>query len=99
MAKSIDLLNITPHQVSRDLRGYSVFFFGEPKSGKTTTASKFPNSLLLGFEKGYNALAGIYAQPINNWSEFRKVLRQLKDEKVKEKFSTIIVDTANVCRV
>ena len=32
MAKSIDLLNITPHQVSRDLRGYSVFFFGEPKS-------------------------------------------------------------------
>ena len=92
----IDLLNITPHQVSRDLRGYSVFFFGEPKSGKTTTASKFPNSLLLGFEKGYNALAGIYAQPINNWSEFRKVLRQLKDEKVREKFSTIIVDTADI---
>lgn len=28
----IDLLNITPHQVSRDLRGYSVFFYGEPKS-------------------------------------------------------------------
>lgn len=32
MAKNIDLLNIAPHQVSRDLRGYSVFFFGEPKS-------------------------------------------------------------------
>ena len=28
----IDLLNIVPHQVSRDLRGYSVFFYGEPKS-------------------------------------------------------------------
>lgn len=28
----LDLLNITPHQVSRDLRGYSVFFYGEPKS-------------------------------------------------------------------
>lgn len=25
----IDLLNIQPHQVSRDLRGYSVFFYGE----------------------------------------------------------------------
>ena len=24
-----DLLNIQPHQVSRDLRGYSVFFYGE----------------------------------------------------------------------
>ena len=28
----IDLLSLTPHQVSRDLRGYSVFFYGEPKS-------------------------------------------------------------------
>lgn len=28
----IDLLNIQPHQVSRNLRGYSVFFYGEPKS-------------------------------------------------------------------
>lgn len=92
----IDLLNIQPHQVSRDLRGYSVFFYGEPKSGKTTTASKFPDSLLLAFEKGYNALAGVMAQPINSWSEFRKVLRQLKDEAVKEKFSTIIIDTADI---
>lgn len=92
----IDLLNIQPHQVSRDLRGYSVFFYGEPKSGKTTTASKFPDSLLLAFEKGYNALAGVMAQPVNSWSEFRKVLRQLKDENVKAKFSTIVVDTADI---
>ena len=32
----IDLLGLEPHKVSRDLRGYSVFFYGEPKSGKTT---------------------------------------------------------------
>lgn len=43
----IDLLNIQPHKVSRDMRGYSVFFFGDAKTGKTTAASKFPNSLLL----------------------------------------------------
>lgn len=92
----IDLLNIQPHQVSRDLRGYSVFFYGDPKTGKTTTAAKFPNSLLLAFEKGYNAIPGIMAQPINSWAEFKKVLRQLKDEKVKEKFSTIIIDTVDI---
>lgn len=28
----INLLDIQPHQVSRDMRGYSVFFYGEPKS-------------------------------------------------------------------
>ena len=93
---NIDLLSLTPHQVSRDLRGYSVFFYGDPKTGKTTTASRFPESLLLAFEKGYNAIPGIMAQPINSWADFRKVLRQLKDENVKSKFSTIIVDTADI---
>lgn len=92
----IDLLSLTPHQVSRDLRGYSVFFYGDPKTGKTTTAAHFPESLLLAFEKGYNAIPGIMAQPINSWAEFRKVLRQLKSEEVKNKFSTIIVDTADI---
>lgn len=36
------------------------------------------------------------AQPINTWAEFRKVLRQLKDEKVKEQFETVIIDTADI---
>lgn len=92
----IDLLEIAPHQVSRDLRGYSVFFYGEPKSGKTTIATKFPRHLLLAFEKGYNAIPGAMAQPINAWAEFKKVLKQLPDPKVKEKFETIIVDTADI---
>jgi hypothetical protein len=52
--------------------------------------------LLLAFEKGYNAIPGAMAQPINTWAEFRKVLRQLKDEKVKEQFETIILDTADI---
>ena len=92
----IDIFSITPHQVSRDLRGYSVFFYGEPKSGKTTIATKFPRHFLLAFEKGYNAIPGAMAQPINSWSDFRKVLRQLKDPKAKEMFETIIIDTADI---
>jgi len=92
----IDIFSIQPHQVSRDLRGYSVFFYGGWKTGKTTIASKFPNALLLAFEKGYNALAGVRPQPINSWAEFKKVLRQLKDSRAKEMFETIIVDTADI---
>jgi hypothetical protein len=92
----INLLGIEPHQVSRDMRGYSVFFYGEPKSGKTTTATKFPNHLLLAFEKGYSAIPGAMAQPINSWSEFKKVLRQLKEPEVQAKFETIIIDTADI---
>ncbi len=28
----MSLLDLAPHKVSRDLRGYSVLFYGEPKS-------------------------------------------------------------------
>lgn len=92
----IDLLNLQPHQISNDLRGYSVMFYGEPKSGKTTTASKFPKSLILAFEKGYAALPGVMAAPMNSWSDFLKILRQLKEEGVKEKFETIVIDTVDI---
>lgn len=90
------LLELQPHKVSRDLRGYSVLFYGDIKSGKTTIASRFPNALLLAFEKGFSTLGGVYAQPINNWSEFLKILRELKNEKVKAKFETIVIDTAKI---
>lgn len=93
---SIDIFGVKPHQVSRDMRGYSVFLYGGWKTGKTTTAVKFPKHFLLAFEKGYSAIPGAMAQPINSWSEFKQVLRQLKDEKAKEMFETIIVDTADI---
>lgn len=90
------LLDIKPHKVSRNLRGYSVLFYGEPKSGKTTTASKFPGALVLAFEKGYSAIPGIMAKPMNSWNDFKKVLVELKDPEVKEIFQTIVIDTADI---
>ena len=92
----ISLLDLQPHQVSRDLRGYSVLFYGAPKTGKTTISSHFPGALLCAFEKGYNALADVYAQPINSWADFKKVINQLKQPAVAEKFQTIIVDTGDI---
>lgn len=93
---SIDLLNLEPTIVSRDLRGKIVTFFGEPKSGKTSTAVKFPKHLLIAFERGFNALNNVMAQPINKWMEFKKVLKQLNNEQVKEKFETVIIDTVDI---
>jgi len=93
---SIDIFSVKPHQVSRDMRGYSVFMYGGWKTGKTTTAVKFPKHFLLAFEKGYSAIPGAMAQPINSWGEFRQVLRQLKEPNAKTMFETIIVDTADI---
>lgn len=90
------LLELVPHQVSKDLSGYSIFIYGSPKVGKTTLASKFPNPLILAFEKGYSALPNIFAKDINTWGEFKKTLKELKDPLVKEKFKTIVIDTADL---
>ena len=90
------LLNIKPHVVSKDLRGYSVLVYGEPKSGKTTIATRFPKSLLLAFEKGYSAIPGVMAHDVNTWGEFRKVLNELKDPEVKEAYYNVIIDTADI---
>ena len=92
----IDIFKIQPHQVSRDLRGYSVFLYGGWKTGKTTIAAKFPKALLLAFEKGYAAIPGVMALPLESWADFKRTLRQLKDPKAQEMYETIVVDTADI---
>ena len=92
----LDILTIQPHKVSRDLRGYTVFLYGAPKSGKTTIASHFPKALLLACEKGYLAIPGIMAAPINSWGELKQVLIQLKKPEAKQMYETIIIDTVDI---
>ena len=93
---AINLMALEPTKVSRDLKGKYLLIYGEPKTGKTSLAVQFPKSLLLAFEKGYNALAGVMAQDIPNWRTMKEVLRELKKEDVKSKFDNIIVDTASI---
>lgn len=52
--------------------------------------------MILAFEKGYSALPGVMAKPINSWGDFRKTLKLLADPTVKERYSTIIIDTADI---
>ena len=92
----INLSNIQPTKISRDLKGKFILIYGSPKSGKTSLATKFPKSLLLAFEKGYNALPGIMAQDILSWTDMREVLRELKKNDIKNMFDSIIIDTASI---
>lgn len=93
---AINLLELKPHKVSRDLSGYITYIYGPGGAGKTTFGSETPKPLLLAFEKGYNAIPGIIAQDITTWGELKQVLRDLKKPEVKAMFSTIIVDTVDI---
>ena len=93
---AINLLSLQPHKVSRDLTGYITYIYGAAKTGKTTLASQAGKALLLAFERGYNALPGVYAQDITSWGDTRAVVRELKKPEVKEMFQTVVFDTIDI---
>jgi len=93
---ALNLRDIKPHKVSRDLSGYITYIYGEPKTGKTTFATQMPNHLLLAFERGYDALPEVIAQDITSWGKMKEVLRELKKPENLEYFKSIIVDTIDI---
>lgn len=100
---AFDLKSIKPHKVSRDLTGKSFLIYGDRKVGKTTCASRFPKSLILAFEKGYDELDDVNAQPINSWKEALEIKKALLLEAKEERegkgertFITVCVDTVDL---
>ena len=93
---AIDILNIEPSVISRDLKGKYVLVYSQPKVGKTSFAASFPRNLLLAFEKGYNAIGGVRAADINKWSDAKLVLRQLEKPEAKAMYDTITIDTVSI---
>ena len=66
------------------------------KIGKTHFAAKqLPKSLLMGFEKGWSAIPGVMAAPIDKWVTFKKLIKQLESSQAKEKYENIIIDTVD----
>ena len=94
---SIDtLLNLQPSVVSRDLTGYITYIYGAAKVGKTTFA-KDMGALILACEDGTRAMSGAYAQIIQSWSDIRLMARLLKDERMKNKYKAVAIDTVDIC--
>ena len=93
---AIDIFNIQPTTISRDLKGKFVCIYSLPKVGKTSMACQFPKNLLLAFEKGYNAIAGVKPVDITKWSDFKLVLRQLEKPEARQLYDTVTLDTIGI---
>lgn len=90
----IDIFNLQPSKISRDLRSKYILIYGASKIGKTSFAVQAPRTLTCAFELGLNALSGQRYVPLPKWSDFRKVLSQLRKPQAKEMYDTIVIDTA-----
>ena len=93
---AIDIFNIQPTTISRDLKGKFVCIYSLPKVGKTSMACQFPKNLLLAFEKGYNAIAGVKPIDITKWSDLKLVLRQLEKPEARQIYDTVTIDTVGI---
>ena len=93
---ALDLLKVEPHRVKAGVQGKMFLFYGGPKTGKTVTACQFDRPLLLAFEPGYNLIDGIEAVMVTSWLDMKNYIKQLKKPEVREKYNTIIIDTADL---
>ena len=93
---ALDILNIQPSVISRDLKGKFVCIYSLPKVGKTSMACQFPKNLLLGFEHGWNAIGGVKAIDVTKWADFKLILRQLEKPEAKTMYDTITIDTIGI---
>lgn len=96
MAEIVDIFNIEPSVISRDLKGKYLLLYGRPKVGKTSFAVQAPRALVCAFEVGTNALANVKVQKIDKWLTFKKVVKQLSDPKAKDYYDTVVIDTVSI---
>lgn len=96
--------NKAPHRVVADAFNYKYVIAGRPKAGKTSLVygivkEKFDGDLskllLVAFEKGYNALNGIYAEDITEWEDFEELVDDLIAEKDEVSFKILALDTVD----
>lgn len=92
---SFDLLNLEPQKVSTDISSYTTLIYGPPKAGKTTFIHDLYGSdaVFARTEKGTKAIPGLYGVDIGSWSDFMKLIKQLKNPQVKERFKVVVIDT------
>ena len=97
MAAVIDIFNPQISTVAQGLEGKVILVYGGNNLGKTKQATRMNKPFYLPFEAGLNAIAGIPYAPIEKWSDFVKINKQLTDAntvaRARELYSTIIFDS------
>lgn len=96
MANDIDIFSLEPSKISRDLKGKYLLLYGAPKVGKTSFAVQAPRALVCAFEMGTNALAGTRFVPMLKWTDFKKVVSQLRKPQAREMYDTVVIDTVSI---
>ena len=99
----INLMNLEDNKISTDISGYPVVFMGATGDGKTDSLNRFLRSvapdgkvpLFIEFEDRYKTIKNIRAQRVYSMTDVFTIVSQLKNPKVRERFSGVVFDTAD----
>ena len=98
----IDLMNLQENKISTDFSGYPVVFMGETGDGKTDSLNRYlrsvaPNGkvpLFIMFEDRYKTIQNFIAQRVYSVPDIMTILSQLKNPKIRERFSLTLQETS-----
>ena len=91
----VNLLELKPNSVSKDIRDYSMLLFGDSGLGKTPFIHELfgDRVLFLSFEQSQKGISGAYAVDIDSYATLMYYIGQLENPQVREKFDAVCIDT------
>lgn len=92
----LNLLDLEPTSVSRDIKDYDLLICGDSGIGKSEYVLDLygkDRSLALAFEDSYSGISGAYVANIQDYASLMNYMIQLENPQVKEKYDTVIIDT------
>ena len=99
----INLMTLEDNKISTDFSGYPVVFVGATGDGKTDSMNRYLRSvapegkvpLFIEFEDRYATIKNIRAQRVYSMTDILTIVSQLKNPKIRERFSGVVFDTAD----
>ena len=90
-----DLINVEPIKVSKDARSASLMVLGQSKVGKSSFMNELYGDKILFIctEFRHNFLAGAKTINITSYAEYLRVMKLIRDPKIKEQYSAVVIDT------
>lgn len=82
------------HEPKRTMGSYIWMVYGPPKIGKTTFCNQWTEALFLATEPGTAAMHAAEVK-VNSWQDFVGAVKELKDQKGKHRWKTLVVDTVD----
>lgn len=94
--KTLDIFNLEPTKVSRDIRDYDALIYAPSGIGKSEFILDLygkERTLAIAFESSYSGISDAFVVDVATMADLTKVLSQLTNPKAREKYDVIVLDT------